>query len=329
VSETCAGTCGQVLNNCQQMVECGPCCTLTPADDLEIAINVAPAGATLRLCPGRWIVPATVEISKPITLIGAGVGKTILDGAELRRVLAITANVPVTLQGLTITQGRHATAGGGIHSAGPLTLIDAELTANATTTPSTDGGGAIFASNNLTLRNTLVRNNTSAGTGGGIRVNDGALVVENGSRIFRNYAEYGGGGIYQKGGSLTLEASSIEENTVGNPDSNRYGGGIYATCFDVSCPFTLKAGSRIHKNRAFWGGGIYLEAGKLTLEPGCQVTDNETAPYVNAGGAILREAGPVEVQEGALICGNTEPQCFPSGAITGNCPTTVDGTCPA
>jgi hypothetical protein len=294
VSHTCAGRCGQVTNNCGQVVECAPCCTgLTPTDDLQAAINAAADGDTITLCPGTWVVPAMLKIGKPLTLVGAGAGKTILDGDGQHRVLAITANVPVTLQALTITRGTDNFGGGGIHSIGNLTLIDAELTANESTNTDINngGGGAIINYNNLTLRNTVVHQNTSATIGGGILTESGTLTLESGTSIEWNEAGTYGGGIF-----INTNASTV----------------------------VMESGSRVFKNRvAGQGGGIAIAfGGALTLQPGSEVTENEAT---QGGGALYIFSGSATIEEDVLICGNTSPQCG-SGAVNGICPESA--TCP-
>ena len=245
-SETCSGTCGSVTNNCQQMVACDPCCTtptaaLLPTDDLQSAIDTACAGVTLTLGPGRWVVPATLTIAKPLTLIGAGAGQTILSGDDQRRVLAITEDVTVTLQALTITGGTDNFGGGGIHSVGRLTLIDAELTANTSTENlGGGGGGAIWSGNNLTLRNTVVHLNESEAFGGGILVDNGTLLLEAGSRIEENTATTNGGGIYNFG---TVE---------------------------------LQDGSQLRNNHAVRSGGaLYNDGGTVKIEAGALICGND------------------------------------------------------
>jgi len=80
-------------------------CTVRPTDDLQAAINAAPAGSTLALCAGTWNVASTLTIKKNLTLVGGGPGQTILDGGNKVRVLFIDKNSIVTVQDLTITRG--------------------------------------------------------------------------------------------------------------------------------------------------------------------------------------------------------------------------------
>jgi hypothetical protein len=272
-------------------VTCDVTCPSGDAENCGAALQAALDGDkdTLYVCPGTY--QGGFELARAATVIGAGAGQTILDGNNDVRVLAITANVPVTLEALTITRGKDSFGGGGIHSIGPLTLIDAELTANKSTNNDINngGGGAIITYTDLTLRNTIVRENTSALFGGGILVEGGTLTLESGSSIEENVAPSAGAGIFIKGNSGT--------STV-----------------------VMEAGSQVSRNRgAALGGGICIAfGGALTLRSGSQVTENEAS---TTGGAIYIYNGTATIEEDVLICGNSAQQC--DGA-----PVSGPGTCP-
>lgn len=71
-----------------------------PQQNLQAAINSAPAGATLAVtgdCTGRF------TITKNLTIAGQG---AVLDGGGTGTTLAITKRVQVRLVGLTITGGK-------------------------------------------------------------------------------------------------------------------------------------------------------------------------------------------------------------------------------
>jgi hypothetical protein len=356
-AKVCANTCGVVTNRqtCGKPVDCGPCpCTgLNPTDDLQPAIDAAPDGATLTLCPGTWVVPATLQIARPLTIVGAGVGQTILDGGEQSQVIDISADGEVTLQALSITNGTSGTGGGAIRNAANLTLVDAELTANTSTYAAyDDGGGAISSTNALTLRNTIVHGNTSAQYGGGIFVRAGTMTVDDGSsiemntaqqgggiyavnnsvvtlktgsRIFKNHAVVQGGGILTRDSTLTLEGGSgVEENTTGDLG---FGGGVWTQDSTV----TLASGSWVNRNHADnLGGGIYVGLNcEVTLKSGSQLLGNEA----HTGGAMYNALEPADgwivIENGVLICGNSAPACDSNHTwpVAGICPTPVD-QCP-
>ncbi len=169
---------------------------------LQEAINKA--GDTLTLCAGTWHLKKTVTIDKNLTLIGAGAGKTILDGRNTVRVLQIAFETTVTLQDLTITRGKVTgssvldDAGGGIKNIGTLTLVGVSVTKN------------------------------TADFGGGIS-NVGTLTLEAGSSVTKNTADGDGGGIYNdNGGTVDLQAknlvcnNTLDNNCAGDPSGTTY-----------------------------------------------------------------------------------------------------------
>jgi hypothetical protein len=193
-----------------------------PPETLQQAIDDADPGDTLTLCPGTWLLPAQLEIAKDLTLRGGGVAQTILSGQDTIRPLAITAGAAVvTVRDLTITKGKIAAPGGGIHSIGTLTLIDAAVTECEATTTSGQGGG-IVNYNTLHLVGTVVTDNSAAESGGGIHNEGVTVTLDAGSSVTGNFATSGGGGIYNLDGTVTLDAGS---SVTGN-SANSNGGGI-------------------------------------------------------------------------------------------------------
>jgi hypothetical protein len=163
---------------------------------LNTAIGATSVGGTLVLCAGTWTLTSTIEISKDLTLLGAGDDQTILSGegtpgtADDVRVLRISrAGLPVpptvTVQDLQITKCNAtgnfpSNIGGGIFNEGMLTLIGSHVTGNTAT----------------------------GGHGGGIYNNLGTLTIKAGSRVRGNFAQFDGAGITNFGGIVTLNANS-------------------------------------------------------------------------------------------------------------------------
>jgi predicted outer membrane repeat protein len=247
----------------------GTCGCLRSTANLQAAITVAAAGATLTLCPGTWNLTSTIAIAQNLTLVGAGVGQSILDGGNAVQVLKIDRDVTVTVQDLTITKGRATGSffpedvGGGIFNAGTLTLVGVSVSVN------TAGSGAIYNANfgTLTLQDSRVMGNTANHSGGGIYTL-GTVTLQAGSSVMNNTATKNGGGIYNEHGTVTLQAdSSVSGNT------SVLGGGIV----NRGGTLTLQAGSSVTGNTALFGGGILndqQQQGTVTLEPGSSVTGN-------------------------------------------------------
>jgi len=126
-----------------------------------------------------------------LTIFGSGASRTILQGSSVG--VLLTGNLPVTLSGVTITQGGQS--------------------------------AIVIMQGSLTLENCVVSDSSSPGNpfsqGGGITNNQGILVIK-GTTLTNNKGRFGGG-IANIGGITTIIQSTITSNSVG---SNEDGGGI-------------------------------------------------------------------------------------------------------
>jgi len=144
-----------------------------------------------------------------------------------------------------------ARIGGGIYTAGPLTLRNAAVNDNTAAV----WGAGIFndASGTLSVLDTTIHGNHAGNVGGGIASNGPATLTN--VAVTGNVSKTGGGGIYSYHTRLTLMSASVSRNTAPR------GGGIYA-----------------------WG------VGKVTLHGSSAVTRN-TATVHNGGGGIFHFGG--------------------------------------
>jgi len=189
------------------------CPDVKPADNLQAAIDAAASGVTVRLCPGTFRVTSTLMIEKDLTLAGAGVEETILDGEGQVRVLAVGGARTVTVRDLTITRGFAAgeERGGGIVNSGDLTLH--RMTVSFCEAHK-GGGVALFLGNSLTMLASKIERSTARDDGGGI-INDGTVTMNEGSFVTGNTAGSDGGGIMTVVGKLTMNGISfVTENTA-------------------------------------------------------------------------------------------------------------------
>ena len=149
-------------------------------------------------------------IVQDLTLNGAGVGSTIIDGSASGRVLETAGNVTIT--GMTIQNGSFNPAdifgGAGIANYANLLIEDSLITGNSTTA----GGGGIFNNNQLTLVNSEVSGNTAGSIGGGIVNYSNRTITVTNSLIANNDGNQGGG-VYSIG-HLIMNDSTVQGNTV-------------------------------------------------------------------------------------------------------------------
>jgi CSLREA domain-containing protein len=202
------------------------------------SVIVLPAGVfTLTLPASSTEDNSTVgdlDITGVLSIHGAGVGNTIINGNGIDRVFQIHPNSQVTITNLTITNGRtpngrdgvaeqepggDAEPGGGIANAGTLTLIDSAIINNST---GRGGNGAPGLLGPIPLGGGA---GGHSGNGGGI-YNEGILYVYR-STIENNQTETGGfpggprrcsglpgtgGGIYNANGAHALFVDSAVQN---------------------------------------------------------------------------------------------------------------------
>lgn len=253
-----------------------------------------------------------LDVLEDLTLNGAGSGTTIIDGNGAvtgERVLDIRGGTPVVvINDVTLTGGQESGTGGGIQSAGDLTITNSVIESN---TAGLAGGGIINAGD-LILDNVTVTSNQSDLHGGGIHHSTGFLHIIN-SEISHNQAldpSQAGGGLYQDGGALLISDSFFEFNEA------EMGGGIaVASIGGVWNLLRVRVGSNnagpgegaglywdnsgtgyINKSQfqdnhaAGGGGGIYLGEGKLVLAQTTLLDNRESGASSLGGGGIYNKA---------------------------------------
>jgi predicted outer membrane repeat protein len=166
---------------------------------IQTAINAAASGDVISIDAGTY--RENVTLKNGVTLQGAGMGVTIIDGGASASCIYVTGSAISTtrIQDLTVTNGE-AGNGGGIQLGGE---------------------------NACEIRRVEVRGNTATTRGGGIFVDVESRTLIEECRISGNTAKLGGG-IYCQTSFTTLRFNVIELNTA-----TQNGGGLYCA-FDCS-----------------------------------------------------------------------------------------------
>lgn len=202
-------------------------------------IDFAPnlSGQTITLTSGE------IAISKGITIKGPGANKLTISGGHNSRVFDVNASAPVTLTGLTISNGSAFPGnaalpfwgdGGGILNVSTLFLGDCFVSNNSAIGPATAEGAGIYNAGTLIINGGMVSGNTAIGDlapalGGGI-YNTGHLSITS-CTVTGNYAPDGGGGIYNTG-SLDVYSSAFSSNFAFDSFIGRYPDNIYGQYTD-------------------------------------------------------------------------------------------------
>lgn len=195
-----------------------------------------------------------------LTINGNGANLLTIDANNSSRILATSASVVATINGITFTRGTGAGAtdngrGGAIYNAGgTLTLNNSIITGNN----AANGGGLNNASSgspavpaNLTLNNCIVSNNTSAGSGGGMQnFSTSTLTINNSTFIGNTSLGSTGGGGGQFNGAVRITNSTF----VNNAATGGSGGGFQTngTLGTIITNVTITGNSSTNN-----GGGIH------------------------------------------------------------------------
>jgi predicted outer membrane repeat protein len=223
-----------------------------PSGDGSLAAAVSAANSSaspsfITFDPAVFTTPQTITLggsdleltntSEPTTITGPAAGITISGGGS-SRVFVVETSVTAEIDDVTITGGG-ASSVGGISDNGTLTLTNDIVSHNHSTV-----GGALYVEGQLTATNTTFDSNTSSGTGG-VMFEDGensestfngctfsnnsttdvggalaigadsppTVTVLN-STFAGNTAKGDGGAIYLGDGSLTIQDSTLSDNTT-------------------------------------------------------------------------------------------------------------------
>jgi hypothetical protein len=186
---------------------------------------------TVGVASGTYDENDTLEVPSGdiLTLQGAGVSTTTVDGGGAASVFSISAGT-VTLDGFTITDGS-AQYGGGISNQGTLTLTDDSVSDSSTP----DGG-----------------------EGGGV-YNGGTATLSDDTLSGDQAPEGDGGGVFSTG-SLTLTDDTLSNDSA---DSGGQGGGVNAGLFPAGGSATL-SDDTFSGDSAYQGGGVALGGSTVT-----------------------------------------------------------------
>ena len=241
----------------------------------QVHFAAALNGGTITL-GGTELNPGAQTVTVDASMLSGGVT---ISGNNASRVCVIPAAANVLMNRLTIAGGNVGAgqAGGGIFSAGTLTMMDSSLSRN--NAGSTAGG--LVNSGTLVMERCSVTENAAGGAAGMQNLGTATLT---GCTICGNVAGGGGGGIGASDGVLTLAHCTVAANSGG---SGGVGGLI------VQAPVILKnaiiAGNTSPANPA--ASDLYLFSGTLAASgvnligiTNDSVTAQFPAGLPNAGG---------------------------------------------
>jgi CSLREA domain-containing protein len=317
------------------------------AANTDAAVDACRAGRgadAIRLKAGSYVLSsaAQLEITGDLTIRGAGAEDTVIDAAQLGRVLHI-AGWSVELEGLTIQNGlapfdagilndgtlflTHSivrgntaeTSNGGITNLGAMVIADSSIVGNVAVQ---EFNGGIFngAGARLTLVDSTVSGNTANRSNGGI-ANLGTMVIAD-SLVSENVAtsEYQGGIFNGVGATLTLVKGTVSDNTA-----NLSNGGI-----NNAGTLEILDSSIVRNTAREFNGGIFNNVGATLNVVNSTVSGNAASQSnggifsfgtlelvhstvsANAGGVnggIFGDAGSSVTLKNSIVAGNVGRDC--------------------
>lgn len=291
--------------------------TAANADFDATTINVPAGHYKLTLTGADEDMNATgdLDIRSPISLLGAGARKTIIDGNGTDRVLHVPpisapSEFAIVVQGVKIANGKvtnaigggiwhqedqatfylykstvrnnHALQGGGIGNGyqDPTNMVIETSTISGNHAGPDGQGAGIQNYGSLTLRNTTISGNRAT-FAGGILMFDGTLTIE-WSTIAFNTATQPGGGLMINSGTVTALGSIIAKNKAGQFVSAK------------NCNHAITSNGHNLENGASCGftgagdvnGGPRLDALGNYGGPTNTLRLRAGSPAINAGGAV-------------------------------------------
>lgn len=255
----------------------------------------------------------TITLTDDVTLSGRlhtintdmtidGDGHTV-SGGDSTMIFRISA-ATVTLEDITITNGRTGARGGAVHvDSGDLNLVDAVVKDSW----AGDAGGGIYISDgNVSISSSQVKDNTAGRSGGAglyftSSTNEHTLDIEEWSSFSGNVASQDGGALRVAGGIVAINQSSFSdnqadeggvieiwngsltvENTTMSTNRAREGGAINAGAdSDYTTSVSITHVTMADNTADERGASIALTGSQATLSIGNTIISGETAADVN------------------------------------------------
>lgn len=209
-----------------------------------------------------------LDITSEITVNGNGADVAKIDGMASDRVFHVHESGKLTLNALTVRNGRISEngRGGGVENRGELIINDANITFNH-----------------------------AAGMGGGINNFMGTAVLNRVS-VSNNTTQNAGAGVSNQDGSLTINDSTINNNGGLLFPGAVFGGGVYNSAFDGGLKIN---NSTVINNEVFLeGGGVYHLVGTFEIT-NSTISDNSAGR--NGGGLFVGGQGNLDGSANVLV----------------------------
>jgi len=227
-------------------------------------------GGGVNIAGGSTFVMYNGVISENIANLGGGVNAV--------------NNTSFTIHDGEISNNTARVAGGGVRVAAGanaiFTMHDGEISGNRSNgTAAADGGGGVMILGHFRMFNGQISGNTSATTGGGVRLNAGGTFVMNNGVISGNTATTSGGGVQHLGGTgqFRMVNGIIYGNEVGQELRNNAptSGAAFFLTAAVSGAGVAQHGTWIDPEAGFAAINWTSEGNLATIDTTVEVEDGD------------------------------------------------------
>lgn len=249
------------------------------------------------------ITPTLPSLNQNMTIDGSG-QSVVVSGNSAVRVMNVNSGKTVTLQYITISDGKvTSSGGGGIFNSGTLTVSHVTFSNNQV---SSGWGGGLYNNGTLFVNDSTFSGNTTSSWGGAIYTTGGTKTTVDHSTFTANTAGGWGGGLFNSG-TVTVTNSLFDSNVGGT-----IGGGAL---YNGSSATLIVNNTTLYNNSApGGGGGIYNEStSKFTI------TDSTVYSNTASNGGGIENFGTGNVINSTLYldtASNSGGGVYSSGTIT-------------
>ena len=301
-----------VVNSADGVSEAGVCTIVdaVSAVNSQMAVNGCAAGdgnndtidltgfatpTTISLTQATPTTGHALVISNRVTISGALSGQTPLVTIQRSTVSGtdtfglIQTSAPLTINGLTLSNGASGSYSGGAILAGDVLTVNYCVIQNNTSDNA--GGGIAAASGQVSIKHSTITGNSAGSAGGGIESTVSMQIyystITNNMTLAATAPSNGGGGVFSNA-SILVRNSTFDSNT-----SASTGGGIYIT--DVANIVNSTISNNTASNGS--GGGIFASMAGISVT-GSTITGNQAS---GNGGGI--NGGPIDLTN-STVTGN-------------------------
>ncbi|PKM73128.1 MAG: hypothetical protein CVU91_06060 [Firmicutes bacterium HGW-Firmicutes-16] len=222
-------------------------------------------------------------------------------------------NSTLSMSGGSISGNKAAGFGGGgvFLEGSTFTMFNGSISGNTAEGNYGNGGGvAVDMGSDFTMNGGSINGNTAGSYGGGAYVFLGSVFTMNGGTVNGNSAVEGGGIYFDTTanldygvGTLAIIGGEISENTTDSSSFMPYGGGVYIAGGNV----TISGGSKINRNKAVTGAGIFMLNGTCVMENSeiCENTTIFKSGENHGGGGVYLASGSDFTMNSGKINKNT------------------------